>query len=88
MTSGQARYVAAKSAPASAGLAAAARLRGTDVKLASAGLSTSVKVTGGYTPNDRWTVTREGRLPGLSSRRAEVVGTAPTQLALQATSSG
>ena len=39
---GQARNEAANRAPASAGLAAAARLRGTDVKLAAAARSVSV----------------------------------------------
>ncbi|HEX9401922.1 MAG TPA: hypothetical protein VF912_17565 [Anaeromyxobacter sp.] len=35
------------------------------------GLSSAVTVTPGYTPTDRWTVTHEGLLPGLASRRAE-----------------
>jgi hypothetical protein len=34
-------------------------------------LATAVRVTPGYTPSARWTVTYEGVLPGLSSRRAE-----------------
>src|SRR5215218_2701640 len=42
MISGQARNEAANSAPARAGLAAAARLRGTAVKLAAAARSASV----------------------------------------------
>ena len=42
ITNGQASKPAAKSAPAMAGLAAAARLRGTDVKLAAAGRSAGV----------------------------------------------
>src|SRR5262245_2028975 len=42
MSNGQARRDAANKAPANAGLAAAARLRGTDVKLAAAARSISV----------------------------------------------
>ena len=42
ISSGQARNEAANRAPASAGLAAAARLRGTEVKLAAAARSASV----------------------------------------------
>ena len=42
MISGQAWNEAANNAPASAGLAAAARLRGTEVKLAAAGRSAAV----------------------------------------------
>ncbi len=34
-------------------------------------LSSAVTVTPGFTPTDRWTVTHEGLLPGLASRRAE-----------------
>jgi hypothetical protein len=36
-----------------------------------AGLATAVRVTPGFTPSEHWTVTFEGVLPGLSSRRAE-----------------
>lgn len=50
----------------------------------TARLSAAVQVTGGYTPTDRWTVTREGALPGLTSRRAESFGDG--SLALQVTS--
>ncbi len=44
MTSGHPRNEAARSAPARAGLADAARLRGTDVKAAAAGRSGSVTI--------------------------------------------
>lgn len=50
------------------------------------GLTTSVEVTGGYTPSDRWTVTRQGALPGLTARRAEAFGDG--SIALQVTSAG
>jgi hypothetical protein len=52
----------------------------------ASGLTTSVTVTAGFTPTDRWTVTREGALPGLVTRRAESFGDG--SLALQATSGG
>jgi hypothetical protein len=45
-------------------------------------LSTAVTLTPGFTPSERWTVAREGVLPGLSSRRAEAGGS--TWIALQA----
>lgn len=48
------------------------------------GLSTAVKVTGGYTPTDRWVVVHEGVLPGLSSRHAQMFDDAGTPaMALQ-----
>lgn len=46
----------------------------------------AVTVTAGYTPNDRWTVVRQGILPGLASRRAEAGNDGSPWLALQATS--
>ncbi|HEX9241200.1 MAG TPA: hypothetical protein VF875_02035, partial [Anaeromyxobacter sp.] len=49
------------------------------------GLATSVGVTAGFTPTDRWTVTREGILPWLSSRRAEVGNDGLLWLAMQVT---
>jgi hypothetical protein len=57
--------------------------------LDATGLTTSVQVTAGYTPNDRWIVTHEGILPQLTSRRAEA-GWDPSEatslwLALQVT---
>jgi hypothetical protein len=52
--------------------------------LDAAGLAGAVGVTAGFTPTARWTVTYEGVLPGLASRRAEsgADGTTPW-LALQ-----
>lgn len=49
------------------------------------GLSTAVGVTAGFTPTDRWTVTREGVLPGLSARRGEARNDGSPWLALQST---
>jgi hypothetical protein len=51
-----------------------------------AGLTASVGVTPGFTPTDRWTVTYQGVLPGLTSRRAEAGTDAGVPwLAMQAT---
>jgi hypothetical protein len=50
------------------------------------GLSSAVGVTAGYTPTDRWIVTNQGVLPGLTSRRAEVGNDGTnTWLAMQVT---
>jgi hypothetical protein len=49
-------------------------------------LATAVKMTAGYTPNDQWTVTRQGALPRLSRQRAESFGDG--SIALQVTSGG
>jgi hypothetical protein len=48
-------------------------------------LSTAVTLTGGFTPNDRWIVTKEGILPNLSARRAEAGNDGTPWLALQQT---
>jgi hypothetical protein len=51
-----------------------------------AGLTASVGVTPGFTPTDRWTVTYQGVLPGLTSRRAEAgTDAGGPWLAMQAT---
>jgi hypothetical protein len=59
---------------------------GTVVAHTDPALSSAVRLTPGFTPSDRWTVTREGVLPGLSSRRAEAVSA--TSLALQVPGGG
>jgi hypothetical protein len=49
------------------------------------GLASAVGTTAGYTPGDRWTVTREGVLPALLARRAEAGNDGAPWLAMQVT---
>jgi hypothetical protein len=49
-----------------------------------AGLTAAVGVTPGFTPTDRWTVTYQGVLPGLTSRRAQTGNDGTVWLAMQA----